>query len=113
MPVAAEELLHLLEALAVLEDELEVLGLDVGRDEVAQQQLAEGVDELEGALVRVRVRMSEGGGEGGGWGQGWGWGEGWGWEGSSRACTVPASLRPTVRMEASCCSSSLICHDQG
>ena len=40
MPVAAEELLHLLEALAVLEDELQVLRLDVRGDEVAQQQLA-------------------------------------------------------------------------
>ena len=40
MPVAAEELLHLLEALAVLEDELQVLRLDIRRDEVAQQQLA-------------------------------------------------------------------------
>ena len=25
-------------------------------------------------------------------------------------CTVPASFKPTVRIEASCCSSSLICH---
>ena len=40
VPVAAEELLHLLEALAVLEDELQVLRLDVRGDEVAQQQLA-------------------------------------------------------------------------
>ena len=49
VPVAAEELLHLLEALAVLEDELQVLRLDVRGDEVAQQQLA-----WLGARLRLR-----------------------------------------------------------
>ena len=60
MAVAAEELLHLLEALAVLEDELQVLRLDVRGDEVAQQQLAKAVDELESSLHGAGVVEAHG-----------------------------------------------------